>query len=243
MPTEVSYSLACLGCKYFDSPPRCPLVIPPNGLGRLNSYKCIKEPKIRIPLFACNPLFDCSIRYSWNVFPSLTRPSTMGFDLLSYLLPKRKGAAQPKTTAPPNRKRSRARDHGGGHLPTYIVPVLLRFPCACTTAMTALKIWRVLTPHLRPPKSVSSSASSTFSSYATTAPVSPTLPLAGVRVLDMTRVLAGVRGSPGNGKMGANMWEALLHAITGRPGVSMMNVGHNPSAGRGKTQGDSKLNG
>lgn len=38
-----------------------------------------------------------------------------------------------------------------------------------------------------------------------------------------------------HGNIGANMLEALLHTNTWRPGVSMMNVGHNPSAGRGKT--------
>lgn len=47
---------------------------------------------------------------------------------------------------------------------------------------------------IRPPVGVNGSICPTCRGLATAAPaVSPTLPLAGIRVLDMTRVLAGVR--------------------------------------------------
>lgn len=74
------------------------------------------------------------------------------------------------------------------HVHTLLLLLCLR--CQQSLAMASLRRLFVLTGHFRPPKSTTSSASSTFS---TSAVASPTLPLAGIRVLDMTRVLAGVR--------------------------------------------------
>lgn len=82
-------------------------------------------------------------------------------------------------------------------------------------AMTSLRRLSVLTRHLRPPKSTTSSASSTFSSSAAASPTFPTLPLAGIRVLDMTRVLAGVRYSSADKNSGADAQQPYCTQLLG----------------------------
>ena len=74
--------------------------------------------------------------------------------------------------------------------PFFLSPTLTSwFGYIMASPRTSLSLARHLRPHLR----LNELACSLCRGLATAAVDSPTLPLAGIRVLDMTRVLAGVR--------------------------------------------------